>query len=218
VTVSPADTLRGLGPQPEENVMHRFVPQAIRGWRRAAVPARAERDRRVRRQMSDPLVRTLARQALFADTPRRLLQGVVDLSTPVILTPGRTLWGEGDYGREAAIIVSGTAAVFRRERLLARLGEGDLLGEIALLRTTARTASVITESPLVALVFDPREFSQLLQIHESIERRVVETVDHRLRANGTKHNTAFVGTLPRSFGRTATNTEPEPSPAAPIAG
>lgn len=77
----------------------------------------------------------------------------------VILGKGETLFKEGDPGREAYIIDTGTIRVSRTtsgsqgESTLAMLGRGDLFGELSLIDAKPRSANVtaLTNVELVAL-------------------------------------------------------------------
>jgi CRP/FNR family transcriptional regulator, cyclic AMP receptor protein len=85
-------------------------------------------------------------------------------STRVIVPTGTELCREGRVGREAFVIVSGTATVSRRGKLIARLGPGDLFGEQALLGDGRRNATVVAITDLDLVVMSPREFASLLAV------------------------------------------------------
>jgi CRP-like cAMP-binding protein len=80
------------------------------------------------------------------------------------LAAGTQLTGEGKPGYLFFVIKSGTAKVLQDEREIRELGAGDIFGEIALLETSERTASVIASTPM-----------QLVVLSESAFKRLVET-------------------------------------------
>ena len=65
---------------------------------------------------------------------------------------------QGTVGRSMFLVVSGELEVVRRdggsERILARLGPGDLFGEIGFVQATHRTAAVCARGPVSVLRFD----------------------------------------------------------------
>ena len=65
---------------------------------------------------------------------------------------GQVLVREGASGGSLFVILSGSVAVSRGGRRLAELGAGDLLGEVAMLDGTARSASAVVETEARLLV------------------------------------------------------------------
>jgi CRP-like cAMP-binding protein len=96
--------------------------------------------------------------------PKRSLALADSLLTPVTFDDGDVLCDEGHVGREAFIIVSGTAEVSRGDEVLATVGPGDIVGELALLGEGRRTASVTAVEPVRALVMSPQEFASVLAL------------------------------------------------------
>jgi CRP/FNR family cyclic AMP-dependent transcriptional regulator len=101
---------------------------------------------------------------VFAALPRRALAIADTLLTPVTFDDGDVLCREGQFGRQAFILVSGTAVVSRGDEVLATVGPGDLVGELALLGDGRRTASVTAVEPVRALVMSAQEFNSVLAL------------------------------------------------------
>jgi CRP-like cAMP-binding protein len=105
---------------------------------------------------------------LFAGcTPEELAR--IDASlTSVRFPAGTVVVREGHYGAELLIVAEGEVAVTRHspagEQELAVLGAGDVVGEIALLEGTPRTASVTALTPALVYVANPREFAVLMSV------------------------------------------------------
>jgi CRP-like cAMP-binding protein len=108
---------------------------------------------------------------VFAALSKRVLSQVDSLMTPVSFPDGAVLCQEGHVGREAFIIVGGSAVVSRGDDVLATVGPGDIVGELALLGAGLRSASVTATGPVEALVMTPGEFASLLAV-PSVEREV----------------------------------------------
>ncbi len=90
------------------------------------------------------------------------MAAIDELSTVIDLAVGQTFVREGAVGREALIILSGSAAVSRGDEVLATVGAGDIVGEGALLTGEPRNASLVATSDTKVAVLNPREFSSLL--------------------------------------------------------
>jgi len=106
----------------------------------------------------------LRRLPVFAHLSRRARAQARALTTPVTFAPGRALCREGEVGREAFVILSGTATVARAGVTVAEVGAGDVVGEAALLGDGRRNATVTATSPVTALVMSIREFNSLLAL------------------------------------------------------
>jgi CRP-like cAMP-binding protein len=106
----------------------------------------------------------LRRLPVFAHLSRRARAQARSLTTPVTFAPGRTLCREGELGREAFVILSGTATVTRAGSTIAEVGAGDVVGEAALLGAGLRNATVTATSEVAALVMSVREFNTILTL------------------------------------------------------
>lgn len=116
----------------------------------------------------------LATIALFAACDRRERAEIVRLTTTVDVEAGKVLAEEGRLGLEFVVILDGEATVRKGGEEVARLRPGDYFGEIALLdEAHVRTASVVAETDMRLAVLDRREFSQLLDEHPAITRRLL---------------------------------------------
>jgi CRP/FNR family transcriptional regulator, cyclic AMP receptor protein len=96
--------------------------------------------------------------------------------------PGRVLVREGMIGRELYVILSGTATVTRRGRLLTTLGPGDYFGELAAIDTGHRNATLTAISSLTVLIIGPREFSALMADISGFRDALMRGMARRLRA------------------------------------
>jgi CRP-like cAMP-binding protein len=120
---------------------------------------------------------------LFAGCSRRELAQVARIADEIDLREGHVLTREGEPGREFFVLVEGTADVRRRGRKVNTMQAGDFLGEIALVASRPRTATVTATSPLRALVVTDRAFRKLLRDMPSIQLKVLQAVVARLPAD-----------------------------------
>jgi CRP/FNR family transcriptional regulator, cyclic AMP receptor protein len=134
------------------------------------------------------LLRKNAKEQLLRDVPlfsqctKRELAALAAEADELELPAGAELTREGATGREFVVLVRGAAKVTRKGRVLARLGDGDFLGEIALLSGGTRTATVTTTEPSVVLVLNDRAFRRVAEQIPSVNARLVEALAERLRS------------------------------------
>jgi len=117
---------------------------------------------------------------LFAELSKRKRKAVGRLMTTVSVKQGRDLMVEGAAAREFLIIMEGDATVRRKGRVLARLGAGDFLGELAVIAGVPRTATVTADTDMTVSVLNRREFSTLLDEQPKIARKVLVGAVKRL--------------------------------------
>ena len=85
----------------------------------------------------------LAAIPLFAQLQADERERFAGLAEEIVVPAGETIDSESDFAYEFFIIEEGHAEVVRDGRRLAELGPGDFFGEIGLLVTGRRTASVV---------------------------------------------------------------------------
>jgi CRP-like cAMP-binding protein len=108
---------------------------------------------------------------------------VAAASTPAELDAGAVLAPQGDYGYTFFVIEDGTVEVSDGDERLAELGPGDFFGEIGLLITERRTATVTATSPVRVLTIFDRDFRRLCADVPAFERVLREAMAERLGAN-----------------------------------
>ncbi len=122
----------------------------------------------------------LATIELFAELSKKERRDVSRLMTTITVKEGREIMTEGTPGREFVIVVDGTATVRRKGRILAQVGPGDFLGELAVIAGVPRTATVTADSPMTISVLNRREFSALLDEQPRLARKVLVGAVKRL--------------------------------------
>jgi CRP/FNR family transcriptional regulator, cyclic AMP receptor protein len=138
--------------------------------------------RRPRRRLGgDPKVERLSQVQLFSACSKRELSRIAVLAEEIQVPAGRVLMRQGDPGREAFVIADGRAKVTIRGKRSAKLGPGECFGEMALLHSAPRTATVTAESDMRLFVLGSREFSSLIERVPVVGRRVLAALAERLR-------------------------------------
>lgn len=117
---------------------------------------------------------------LFAGCTPEELDEIDRLADQVRVAAGRTVMTQGDLGQEFALIVEGEAAIVKDGITVATIGPGDYFGEVALLDSINRTASVVAVTDLVLEVLDRRGFHTLLDDLPRLSRSLLSGLAQRL--------------------------------------
>jgi hypothetical protein len=131
-----------------------------------AAPRR--RDRRHR----DPLVQELRQVPLFSSLTRKRRRVVEQLVTPLRIQEQTVVAVEGARPRELLVVLDGTVAALTQEELVTMHGPGSSLGAAALLADRPRATSLVTATPLHALVVSRQDFSRLLDEVPEVHQRL----------------------------------------------
>lgn len=123
----------------------------------------------------------LASVSLFSTCTKKELQAVARAGDQLVLPAGKVLCEQGTLGREAFVIIAGSAEVRRNDKKVATVGPGTCVGELALLDHGPRTATVIAESEVTALVIGVREFASIIDEVPSIAHKLLKALATRIR-------------------------------------
>ncbi len=126
-------------------------------------------------------VENLGALPLFSSCSKRELQHIARAGDEVRVDEGTVLVDQGEMGREAFVILSGTAAVRRNGRKIATLEPGDPFGELSLLDRGPRTASVVALDELTVFVLSARRFNAVLDEAPGLARKLLATLASRVR-------------------------------------
>jgi CRP/FNR family cyclic AMP-dependent transcriptional regulator len=129
----------------------------------------------------DPKVQRLSQVQLFSACNRRELGQIAALTEEVEVPAGRVLMRQGDRGREAFVIADGRAKATIRGKGTSMMGPGECFGEMALLHAAPRAATVTAATDMRLFVLGSREFSELVDSHPIVARRVLAAMAERLR-------------------------------------
>ena len=129
---------------------------------------------------SNAKVDLLKNVPLFAGCSNAELRRLASIADEIDLREGTVLTREGRTGHEFFVLVEGTVQVTKDGRLLADLGGGDWLGEIALLSKVPRTATATATSPVRALILVDRDFRRVVGEVPSIAMKVLTSVAERI--------------------------------------
>jgi CRP/FNR family transcriptional regulator, cyclic AMP receptor protein len=123
----------------------------------------------------------LASVPLFTACSKKELGVIAKAGTEMSFPDGTELMKQDQSAREAFVVTAGNVVVKRNGRKVAELGPGSILGELGLLDRGPRTATVVTQGPVEALVLGPREFAGLLDEVPSISHKLMKAMAARIR-------------------------------------
>jgi CRP/FNR family cyclic AMP-dependent transcriptional regulator len=109
----------------------------------------------------------------------KLFHHETDLET---LLAGQTLFHEGEKGELMYVLMSGTALIFVRNKLVETAEAGAIVGEMAMIDDNAsRTATVVAKSDCKLLPLERARFSFLVQQTPNFAIHVMRVIADRLR-------------------------------------
>jgi Cyclic nucleotide-binding domain/Major Facilitator Superfamily len=117
---------------------------------------------------------------LFAELPAPAIEGLAAALRPVRLDAGAVLIRQGDPGDAYFAIAAGELDAEQDGRFLGRYGRGDGVGEIALLRSVPRTATVIAHTPATVYQLDRDLFLTAVLGHAPTRRQAEGIAAERL--------------------------------------
>ena len=108
---------------------------------------------------------------------------------PVIFTPGTYIFRAGEFGRNMYFISHGEVEVISPDgrTILATLGDGDLFGEIALLFSQPRSASVRATDYCDLYILDKDTFERVLQHYPEFAKYIKGVAEKRRTSDGTSY-------------------------------
>lgn len=119
--------------------------------------------------------------ALFSACTNRDLQKIAKAGDELHLPAGALIVDQGQTGREAFILLDGSATVRRNGKKVATLGPGDVIGELSLLDHGPRTASVTCDTPCLLLVLEQRNFVGVLDEVPALAHKMLARLASRIR-------------------------------------
>lgn len=135
-------------------------------------------------------VAALHKVDLFAGVPGRVLASVAATAEEVTVEPGSTFIEDGAVEDCLYVIVSGSVRVHRGDHVLAELGAGTSVGELAVFVPEPRSASVTALEPTQLLKLRKAVLDELLADRPELANQVISALVKRLRARAV-HDAAY---------------------------
>ncbi len=128
-------------------------------------------------------VERLRRLELFGELDHHDLTAVARWVDEVEVASGDLLIEEGALAYELFMIEEGTAEVEAGGKVLANLGPGDVVGEMAVILQERRGASVRAKTPIRALAISVEEFEEMAEEMPEVAAQIRSTTERRRRQN-----------------------------------
>ena len=160
----------------------------------------------------DPVVEQLRAVAGLAGLDDRTLRALARCVDEVQLPAGRTLTREGERGREAFIVTAGTGSVLVNGEVIATVGPGDFVGEMAMLELQPRSATVRADTSMTALALGRPAFNTFVD-HPSVAMAIATQLSQRLRRVETEETVPATHAVAHRHHSISASVAPEVEPA-----
>ncbi|MBN2360951.1 MAG: cyclic nucleotide-binding domain-containing protein [Deltaproteobacteria bacterium] len=118
---------------------------------------------------------------LFGQIAGEDLAQIAQIADEVEFDQDQMIIREGDLGDSLFLIISGQVRVHQDEREIAQLGERQVFGEMALLDSEPRSASVTALSDVTLLRIQQEDFLDILTEKAEIALGIIKVLSRRLR-------------------------------------
>ncbi|TMA74859.1 MAG: cyclic nucleotide-binding domain-containing protein [Deltaproteobacteria bacterium] len=123
---------------------------------------------------------------LFRALPSEELAQIAEIAEEQPLAAGDQVFAQGEPGDALYLIVEGKVKVHQGNKELVRLGERDVFGEMAVLDSEPRSASVTAVEDAVLLKIGRDDFRDILGERPEIAMGVMKVLTRRLRETSRK--------------------------------
>ena len=123
---------------------------------------------------------------LFRALPSEELAQIAEIAEEVPLVAGDRVFDEGEAGDALYLIAQGGVKVHKGDKELVRLGSRDVFGEMAVLDSEPRSASVTVTDDAVLLKIGRDDFRDILDERPEIAMGVMKVLTRRLRETSKK--------------------------------
>ena len=148
--------------------------------------------------MNERILQLLSGVELFSELDQDDLAKVAALAQVRNAPKDSTIFHEGDPAETVFVVGKGkvnivTTSTDGKEFILSTLGSGQVFGEMALLESAPRSASVITATAVELLVLNRVDFHHLLAANPRIAHKLLAILSQRLRrANSKMESLAYM--------------------------
>ena len=120
--------------------------------------------------------------SLFADTPANVLGSIAPIMKEVPFADGQEIVRKGEIGTSLFVIYDGCVGIYDGAQALAEMGKGDVFGELALLDTEPRSATVIAHGDVLLFRIDQDDFYDLMEERDELLRNIIRLLSRRIRS------------------------------------
>ena len=148
--------------------------------------------------MTEKAPKLLSEIELFSELNESELQEVATHAQIRNVPNDTTIFYEGDPADAVYVVVNGrvkvvTTSTDGKEFILTVLGAGQVFGEMGLLETAPRSASVVTITEVELMTIKRDDFDRLIETRPTISRKLMAILSRRLRrANSKMESLAYM--------------------------
>ncbi|MEY3679890.1 MAG: Crp/Fnr family transcriptional regulator [Ilumatobacteraceae bacterium] len=124
---------------------------------------------------------SLGKVSLFSSCSNKDLEKIAKAGDEVTISAGTVVVDQGQTGREAFVLLKGSATVRRNGKKVATLGPGAVIGELSLLDHGPRTATVSADTDCTMLVISQRQFLGVIDAIPALAHKLLATLAGRIR-------------------------------------
>jgi CRP-like cAMP-binding protein len=130
---------------------------------------------------ADPVDRSrVAPISVLSGCPDEELDAVARVASEREFAAGESLMSEGDFGHSLFLVESGSADVLVEGEKVREVGPGEVLGEVAVLASGRRTASVVATSSVQVIAFFKPDVWRLERDAPEAARRLRAAMEEHL--------------------------------------
>ncbi len=139
-------------------------------------------------QVNPEYLQLLRKMPVFAQLSKSQTETLLEHMEEATFPEGTPLFQEGDHGDRLYYIVAGFLEVVKtsassQTRVLASMGPGESLGEMAIIDELPRSATVVARSEVHALVLTREAFDQVVHEEPAIGVEVLKGLARRMSMN-----------------------------------
>jgi CRP/FNR family cyclic AMP-dependent transcriptional regulator len=120
---------------------------------------------------------------IFSQIPAENLAQIEKIVKEVYFDQGQCIIKQGEIGNCLFLIIEGEVKVLTDDNEIARLGEKECVGEMSILDSEPRSASVIAVTDVVLLKINQEDFYEMISERPEIAQGVITMLTRRLRGN-----------------------------------
>ena len=124
---------------------------------------------------------SLGKVSLFSSCSNKDLEKIAKAGDEVTISAGTVVVDQGQTGREAFVLLKGSATVRRNGKKVSTLGPGAVIGELSLLDHGPRTATVSADTDCTMLVISQRQFLGVIDAIPALAHKLLATLAGRIR-------------------------------------
>ena len=123
----------------------------------------------------------LRRVPIFANCTPEEVAAISEVAQESGFQPGQIIVTQGTPGQAFYLILSGRVEIIRDGQSLGAFGPGDFFGEMSLLDSAPRSATIKALEATTCLMLSSWDFKALLERYPSIAVKLLEVLSRRLR-------------------------------------